>query len=428
MTDIVVPTLGESITEATVAKWYKKPGDAVEQDEPLVELETDKVAVEVNAPSAGVLGEIQVNEGDTVQVGAVIGSIGEGSRAKPPPKAEAKPEPKAEPKSEAKPAPKASAAKPAPAPSVESEPPTEEHDPEEMAREAMMAPSAARMVEEARLDPSKIEGTGRGGRITKGDVLKHMEAPAASAPKPAARPAAPPREPGEREERVQMTRLRKTIAARLKEAQNTAAMLTTFNEVDMSALIDMRNEYRDLFEKKHDVRLGFMSFFAKACVHALREIPSVNAEVDGDAIIYKDHYDIGVAVSAPNGLVVPVIRDVDALGLAGVEKAINEVAAKARDGKLALADLQGGTFTISNGGVFGSLMSTPILNPPQSGILGMHKVQDRPVVVDGQIVARPMMYLALSYDHRIVDGREAVTFLVRVKECLEDPHRMLLDL
>ena len=420
MTDIVVPTLGESITEATVAKWYKKPGDAVEQDEPLVELETDKVAVEVNAPSAGVLGEIQVNEGDTVQVGAVIGSIGAGSGAKP----AAKPE--AEAKPAAKSAPTAPAAKPAPAEAAKPEQPAKESNPDETAHEAMMAPSAARMVEEAKLDPSKIEGTGRGGRITKGDVLKHMEAPAAGAP--AARTASAPREPGEREERVQMSRLRRTIAARLKEAQNTAAMLTTFNEVDMSALIALRNEYRDLFEKKHGVRLGFMSFFAKACVHALREIPSVNAEVDGDAIIYKDHYDIGVAVSAPQGLVVPVIRDVDALGLAGVEKAINDVAAKARDGKLALADLQGGTFTISNGGVFGSLMSTPILNPPQSGILGMHKVQERPVVVDGQIVARPMMYLALSYDHRIVDGREAVTFLVRVKECLEDPHRMLLDL
>ncbi len=427
MTDIVVPALGESITEATVAKWYKKPGDAVEQDEPLVELETDKVAVEVNAPTAGVLGALQVNEGETVQVGAVIGSIGKGDGAAPAPKAEARPEPKPE----SRPAPKAEAARPAP-PAVPAPP-----APEAAAEEAVsMAPSAARMVEEARLDPAKIEGTGRGGRITKGDVLKHMEAPSATAPaapapaapQPAARPAAPPRQPGEREERVQMTRLRRTIATRLKEAQNTAAMLTTFNEVDMSALIGMRNEYRDLFEKKHGVRLGFMSFFAKACVMALHEIPSVNAEVDGDAIIYKNHYDIGVAVSAPGGLVVPVIRDVDALGLAGIEKAIGEMAAKARDGKLALADLQGGTFTISNGGVFGSLMSTPILNPPQSGILGMHKVQDRPVAVDGQIVVRPMMYLALSYDHRIVDGREAVTFLVRVKECLEDPHRMLLDL
>ncbi len=426
MTDIVVPALGESITEATVAKWYKKPGDAVEQDEPLVELETDKVAVEVNAPAAGVLGALQVNEGETVQVGAVIGSIGKADGAAPAPKVEAKPEPKPE----AKPAPKAEAARPAP-PATPAPPESEAATEEAVS----MAPSAARMVEEAKLDPAKIEGTGRGGRITKGDVLKHMEAPAATAPAapvsaapPAARAPAPPRQPGEREERVQMTRLRRTIATRLKEAQNTAAMLTTFNEVDMSALIAMRNEYRDLFEKKHGVRLGFMSFFAKACVMALHEVPSVNAEVDGDAIIYKNHYDIGVAVSAPSGLVVPVIRDVDALGLAGIEKAIGEMAAKARDGKLALADLQGGTFTISNGGVFGSLMSTPILNPPQSGILGMHKVQDRPVVVDGQIVVRPMMYLALSYDHRIVDGREAVTFLVRVKECLEDPHRMLLDL
>ncbi len=434
MTDIVVPTLGESITEATVAKWYKKPGDAVEQDEPLVELETDKVAVEVNAPASGVLGDLQVNEGETVQVGAVIGSIGKGDGAKPAARAEPKPEPKPEPKADAKAAPKTAAARPAPQPSALPEPPAEEHDPGEMGREAAsMAPSAARLIEEAKLDPSTIDGTGRGGRITKGDVLKAMEAPKAdaapAAAPPAARPAtSQPRQTGEREERVQMTRLRKTIAKRLKEAQDTAAMLTTFNEVDMTALIAMRNEYRDLFEKKHGVRLGFMSFFAKACVMALHEIPSVNAEVDGDTIIYKNHYDIGIAVSSPGGLVVPVIRDVDALGLAGLEKAIGDMAAKARDGKLALADLQGGTFTISNGGVFGSLMSTPILNPPQSGILGMHKVQDRPVVVDGQIVVRPMMYLALSYDHRIVDGREAVTFLVRVKECLEDPHRMLLDL
>ncbi len=431
-TDIVVPALGESITEATVAKWYKKPGDAVAQDEPLVELETDKVAVEVNAPTAGVLGELQVNEGDTVQVGAVIGSIGAGD-GRSAPKADAKPAPKAEAKADAR-QPRSEARPAAKAPDLP-EPPAEEHDPEEMAREALsMAPAAERLVKEARLDPSTIEGTGRGGRITKADVLKAMEAPRPAAPAvpqaapQQARPAAPPREPGAREERVPMTRLRRTIATRLKEAQNTAAMLTTFNEVDMTALIAMRNEYRDLFEKKHGVRLGFMSFFARACVTALREIPSVNAEVDGDDIIYKDHYDIGVAVSAPNGLVVPVIRDVDALGLAGIEKAIGEAAGKARDGKLALSDLQGGTFTISNGGVFGSLMSTPILNPPQSGILGMHKIQDRPVVVDGQIVVRPMMYLALSYDHRIVDGREAVTFLVRVKECLEDPHRMLLDL
>jgi 2-oxoglutarate dehydrogenase E2 component (dihydrolipoamide succinyltransferase) len=431
-TDIVVPALGESITEATVAKWYKKPGDAVAQDEPLVELETDKVAVEVNAPVAGVLAEHGVAEGDTVQVGAVIGSIGEGGA----PRAAAT---------------EASKPPPRPQPEARQPEPPQEAPPRVSGEAVSMAPAAARLVEEARLDPAGIEGTGRGGRITKGDVLRHMEAPArpasgqppaARAPEPA-RPVAPPREAGarevppreagareagEREERVPMSRLRRTIAARLKEAQNTAAMLTTFNEVDMSALIAMRNEYRDLFEKKHGVRLGFMSFFAKACVTALREIPSVNAEVDGDDIVYKDHYDIGVAVSAPQGLVVPVIRDVDALGLAAIEKAIGEVAARARDGKLALADLQGGTFTISNGGVFGSLMSTPILNPPQSGILGMHKVQERPVAVDGQVVVRPMMYLALSYDHRIVDGREAVTFLVRVKECLEDPHRMLLDL
>jgi 2-oxoglutarate dehydrogenase E2 component (dihydrolipoamide succinyltransferase) len=405
----------------------------VEQDEPLVELETDKVAVEVNAPAAGVLGDLQVSEGDTVEVGAIIGSIGEGS-GKPAAKQEEAPK-----KADSKPQKKEDAKLDEPAPK-----PTEEpaDDGDTVSRQgASLAPAAARLVEEQKLDPAKIDGTGRGGRITKGDVLKYMESapeetpakPSASSSQASAQPSAEPaarapREPGEREERVPMSRLRRTIAKRLKEAQNTAAMLTTFNEVDMTALMAMRNEYRDLFEKKHGVRLGFMSFFAKACVTALREIPNVNAELDGDDIIYKDHYDIGVAVSAPQGLVVPVIRDVDEKGLAEIEKAIGEAAVKARDGKLALADLQGGTFTISNGGVFGSLMSTPILNPPQSGILGMHKVQERPVVVDGQIVVRPMMYLALSYDHRIVDGREAVTFLVRVKECLEDPHRMLLDL
>ncbi|MBI1180791.1 MAG: 2-oxoglutarate dehydrogenase complex dihydrolipoyllysine-residue succinyltransferase [Alphaproteobacteria bacterium] len=426
-TDIVVPNLGESITEATVAKWYKKPGDAVAQDEPLVELETDKVAVEVNAPAAGVLGDLKVKEGDTVEVGAIIGSVAEGQGKAPPSDAETKPE-RPEDKARKPEARKVDAGQPAAKPA---EPADEDEEPIAKAG-VSMAPAAARLVEEQGIDPARIDGTGRGGRITKGDVIKFMDQPPPAAREPAAAPAPAaaraPREAGEREERVPMSRLRRTIAARLKEAQNTAAMLTTFNEVDMSALIAMRNEYRDLFEKKHGVRLGFMSFFAKACVVALKEIPTVNAEVDGDAILYKDHYDIGVAVSAPQGLVVPVIRDVDALGLAGIEKAIGEAAGKARDGKLALADLQGGTFTISNGGVFGSLMSTPILNPPQSGILGMHKVQERPVVVDGQIVVRPMMYLALSYDHRIVDGREAVTFLVRVKECLEDPHRMLLDL
>jgi 2-oxoglutarate dehydrogenase E2 component (dihydrolipoamide succinyltransferase) len=414
--EIVVPALGESVTEATVGQWFKKPGDAVEADEPLVELETDKVAVEVNAPSAGTLGDIFANEGDTVEVGAVLGNIGEGGGASTAKKDESKedgndPDDKAA--NEGQTDDKATSSK---------------EDP------AGMAPAAARLVEEKGLDASRISGSGRGGRITKADVLKFIESGGekASETKAPAESKAPRettiREVGDREERVPMSRLRRTIAKRLKDAQNTAAMLTTFNEVDMTELMAVRKQYRDLFEQKHGVRLGFMSFFAKACVTALKEIPAVNAEIDGDDIIYKNHYDIGVAVSAPQGLVVPVLRDVDLMSLAGVEKALGDYASKARDGDLALSDLQGGTFTISNGGVFGSLMSTPILNPPQSGILGMHKIEARPVVVDGEVVVRQMMYLALSYDHRIVDGREAVTFLVRVKECLEDPARMLLDL
>ncbi|MDZ7626973.1 MAG: 2-oxoglutarate dehydrogenase complex dihydrolipoyllysine-residue succinyltransferase [Parvularculaceae bacterium] len=392
-TEIRVPTLGESVTEATVGRWLKSVGDAVKADEPLVELETDKVSVEVPAPAAGVLSEITAKAGDTVGLDAVLGRIGEGNGA-------AKPATKAD-----KPAAKAEAAKPAPKP------------------EAPLSPAPRRVVAEAGLDPASIAGTGKDGRVTKGDALE------AAAPKAKA-PEAPraPREPGPREERVKMTRLRQTIARRLKEAQETAAMLTTFNDVDMTAVMGLRNQYKDLFEKKHGVKLGFMSFFVKACVHALKEIPDVNAEVSGDEIIYKNHYDIGIAVGTEKGLVVPVLRDADQLSLAEIEKAIGDFGRRARDGQLKLEEMQGGTFTITNGGVYGSLMSTPILNPPQSGVLGMHRIEDRPVVRAGQVVARPMMYLALSYDHRIVDGKGAVSFLVRVKENLEDPQRLMLDL
>jgi 2-oxoglutarate dehydrogenase E2 component (dihydrolipoamide succinyltransferase) len=407
--DIIVPTLGESVTEATVAKWFKQPGEAVVQDEPLLELETDKVALEVNAPASGALAEVLVEAGSDVEVGALLGRVEEGAAGTvtpTPAPAEETPAPTPAPTPE-----------PAPAPVVA---PVEDDIP--------MAPAAERLILERGLDPSAIASTGRDGRISKADVLRHLEqVPAApAAPQPVA--AKEPRPTTDREERIPMSRLRQTMAARLKEAQNTAAMLTTFNEVDMSALMQMRRDYRDVFEKKHGVRLGFMSFFTKACVTALQEIPNVNAEIDGTDVIYKNHYDIGVAVSAPKGLMVPVVRDADQRSIAGLEAEIGRLAGLARDGDLAIADLQGGTFTISNGGVFGSLMSTPILNPPQSGILGMHKIQDRPIAVNGEVVIRPMMYLALSYDHRIVDGREAVTFLVRVKECLEDPHRMLLDL
>jgi len=407
MADIMTPALGESVTEATVARWTKKPGEAVRKDEILVELETDKVSLEVAAPSDGVLESISAEEGATVEPGAVLGRVTEGAAAaapKPAPKAEAKPE-------AAKPAPKAEAPKPAPAP----------------AAAAPLAPSAQRIVAENNLDAGAIAGTGKGGRVTKGDALAALEARAA-APAPAAAAPAAPREIHEREERVRMTRLRQTIARRLKEAQNAAAMLTTFNEVDMTNVMALRNTYKDVFEKTHGVKLGFMSFFVKACILALTFEPEVNAEIDGQDIIYKNHYDIGVAVGTERGLVVPVVRDADAMSLAGVEKAIGDLGKKARDGALALEDLQGGTFTISNGGVYGSLMSTPILNAPQSGILGMHKIQDRPMAVNGQVVIRPMMYLALSYDHRIVDGRGAVTFLVKVKEAIEDPQRLLLDL
>jgi 2-oxoglutarate dehydrogenase E2 component (dihydrolipoamide succinyltransferase) len=393
-TEIKVPALGESVTEATVARWLKKPGEAVAMDDPLVELETDKVTLEVNATAPGVLAEIRVPEGSNVAVGSVLGIIGDGA-ARPMPAKPAAPPP--------------AAAAPAPTDAL-----------------ARSGPAARKLAAESGLPPSQIVATGKGGRVTKGDVLIALERGAPAAPAPAAPP--PPRETGAREERVRMTRLRKRIAERLKQAQNTAAMLTTFNEADMSAVMALRDKYRDSFEKKHGVRLGFMSFFVKASIVALREIPAVNGEIDGDDIVYKNHYDIGVAVGTEQGLVVPVVRDADRMGFAEIEKAIAELGRKARDGKLTIEDLSGGTFTISNGGIYGSLMSTPILNPPQSGILGMHKIQQRPVVIGGKIEARPMMYLALSYDHRIVDGREAVTFLVRVKECIEDPERLLVDM
>ncbi|MFM8747809.1 MAG: 2-oxoglutarate dehydrogenase complex dihydrolipoyllysine-residue succinyltransferase [Aestuariivirga sp.] len=392
--EIRVPALGESVTEATISKWFRKAGDAVKADEPLVELETDKVTVEVPAPASGKLAAIEAAAGSTVNVGALLGMIEEGATGAAPAKTAEAPK-------------KAEAAAPAKA-------------------EAPLSPAVRKLVEENKIDTASIAGTGKDGRLTKGDVLAQLEKPAAA---PAVTPQAPaaPAEPG-REERVRMSRLRLTIARRLKDAQNTAAMLTTFNEVDMTATMALRNQYKELFEKKHGVKLGFMSFFVKACVLALKEIPAVNAEIDGDDIVYKNYYHIGVAVGTDKGLVVPVVRDADQLSFAGIEKTIADYGRRARDGQLQIADMQGGTFTISNGGVYGSLMSTPILNAPQSGILGMHKIQERPVALNGQVVIRPMMYLALSYDHRIVDGKEAVTFLVRVKECLEDPQRTILDL
>ncbi|MGH6966548.1 MAG: 2-oxoglutarate dehydrogenase complex dihydrolipoyllysine-residue succinyltransferase [Phenylobacterium sp.] len=412
MADIMTPALGESVTEATVARWTKKAGDAVRKDEILVELETDKVSLEVAAPSDGVLSEIVAAEGATIEPGAVLGKITEGAAA---PKSNgAKTAPAAEPAPE--PA-KATAPEPAPAPAPAKTAPV---------AEPVLAPSAQRVVAENKLDAGAIAGTGKDGRITKGDALAALDA-RAKAPAPAPAPTAP-REIHEREERVRMTRLRQTIARRLKEAQNNAAMLTTFNEVDMSAVMAIRAQYKDTFEKAHGVKLGFMSFFVKAVIHGLKQVPDVNAEIDGQDLIYKNHYDIGVAVGTEKGLVVPVVRDADAMSLAGVEKAIGALGKKARDGQLAIEDMQGGTFTISNGGVYGSLMSTPILNAPQSGILGMHKIQDRPMAIGGQVVIRPMMYLALSYDHRVVDGQGAVTFLVHVKEAIEDPQRLLLDI
>ena len=405
-TEIRVPTLGESVSEATVGTWFKKVGDTVKADEPLCELETDKVTIEVPAPASGVLAEITANAGDTVEPGGLLGQISAGAAVGAAAPAAAEKAVAAAPAAEAKPA--ASAAMPA-------------------------APAAAKLLAENNLSADQVDGSGKRGQVLKGDVIvavaKGITASAAAAEpvKAVARPASTEAD-APREERVKMTRLRQTIAKRLKDAQNTAAMLTTYNEVDMSAVMDLRNRYKDLFEKKHGVKLGFMGFFTKAVTHALKELPAVNAEIDGTDIIYKNYCHVGVAVGTDKGLVVPVVRDADQMGIAEIEKEIGRLGKAARDGELSMADMQGGTFTISNGGVYGSLMSSPILNAPQSGILGMHKIQERPVVVGGQIVIRPMMYLALSYDHRIVDGKEAVTFLVRVKDSLEDPERLVLDL
>jgi 2-oxoglutarate dehydrogenase E2 component (dihydrolipoamide succinyltransferase) len=405
MTDIMTPALGESVTEATVAHWSKKAGDAVKRDDVLVELETDKVSLEVVALADGILSAIEAEEGATVVPGQRLGQLGQSSDAPAASPAPAKTE---------------IPAKPEVKPTAAASPPATT----ESRTDIPVSPSVRRIVTESNLDPSKIIGGGKDGRITKGDALAALEARAVTpvAPMPIAA-----REIHEREDRVRMTRLRQTIARRLKEAQQTAAMLTTFNEVDMSAVMALRSQYKDTFEKRHGVKLGFMGLFVKACIAALKDVPAVNAEIDGQDLIYKNHYDIGVAVGSERGLVVPVVRDADMLSLAGVEAAIAALGKKARDGTLAIEDLQGGTFTISNGGVYGSLMSTPILNAPQSGILGMHKIQDRPVVVDGQVVIRPMMYLALSYDHRVVDGQGAVTFLVKVKDHIEDPRRLLLE-
>ncbi|HEY3918413.1 MAG TPA: 2-oxoglutarate dehydrogenase complex dihydrolipoyllysine-residue succinyltransferase [Stellaceae bacterium] len=408
-TEIKVPTLGESVTEATIARWLKQPGDTVAMDDPLVELETDKVTLEVNAPAAGTLTEVLAAEGSNVAVGAVLGRIGDGA-AKPAPAAA---------KSAAKPAPAAPAAKPAPAPAARPPSAATNGGADLLARSG---PAARKAVAEAGIDPTKIQATGKEGRLTKSDVAGAAARPA-PAPVIAREPSS--RDVGPREERVRMTRLRKRIAERLKDAQNTAAMLTTFNEVDMTEVMALRERYRESFEKQHGVRLGFMSIFAKACITALKEIPAANAEIDGDDIIYKNHYDIGVAVGTEQGLVVPVVRDADQLSFAEIEKRVADLGRRARDGKLSLDELSGGTFTITNGGVYGSLLSTPILNPPQSAILGMHKIQKRPVAIGDKVEVRAMMYLALSYDHRMIDGREAVTFLVRVKECIEDPQRML---
>jgi 2-oxoglutarate dehydrogenase E2 component (dihydrolipoamide succinyltransferase) len=434
-TEIRVPTLGESVSEATIGRWFKKPGDPVKADEPLVELETDKVTLEVNAPAAGTLGDILAKDGATVAAGAILGSIVEGGGA-------------------AKSAPASGAAKPAPAqPAASSGGATRsgaaavatpggtsagygshgEAAPAAAARSLQdHGPAVARIARESGVDPSRVAGTGKDGRVTKGDFLGAIASgaldrqPAPQAPVQMRAPSAP--DDASREERVRMTKLRQTIARRLKDAQNNAAMLTTFNDVDMGAVMDMRRDYRDLFEKKHGVKLGFMGFFVKACVQALKELPAVNAEIDGQDLVYKNYYHIGIAVGTEKGLVVPVVRDADQKSIAEIEKTIADFGRRARDGQLKIDEMQGGTFTITNGGIYGSLMSTPILNAPQSGILGMHRIEERPVVKGGQVVPRPLMYLALSYDHRIVDGREAVTFLVRVKEALEDPARLVLDL
>jgi 2-oxoglutarate dehydrogenase E2 component (dihydrolipoamide succinyltransferase) len=414
MTDVMVPALGESVSEATVSTWFKKPGDAVKQDEMLCELETDKVSVEVPSPVTGVLAEIIAPEGTTVAANARLAIVTEGAAAAAPAQKPKTQDPKIE------------AAAAVGSPGAGTEDVTPRKDVED-------APSAKKAMAEAGISRDQVQGSGKDGRVMKEDVAKAAAAAAAPVAAPAPAPASVPRAPvpaddAAREERVKMTRLRATIARRLKDAQNTAAMLTTYNEVDMSGIMSLRNEYKDAFEKKHGVKLGFMSFFVKACTHALKEVPEVNAEIDGQDVVYKNYVHMGVAVGTPSGLVVPVVRDADQMGFAAIEKKIAELGLRARDGKLSMAEMQGGSFTISNGGVYGSLMSSPILNPPQSGILGMHKIQDRPVVVNGQIVIRPMMYLALSYDHRIVDGKGAVTFLVRVKEALEDPRRLLMDL
>jgi 2-oxoglutarate dehydrogenase E2 component (dihydrolipoamide succinyltransferase) len=403
-TDILVPTLGESVTEATVVQWLKQPGEAVAVDDPLVELETDKVTLEVNASAAGELAEVVAAADENVEVGALLGRIAEGETAKTAP------------------------AKTVPTPAEPAEPEKSSAPAAKPPEAAALSPAVRKLVEDNKLDPAAIAGTGKDGRITKEDVLAAIEKPAPATPVPAPADPAPVAETGAREERVRMTRLRKRIAERLKEAQNTAAMLTTFNEADMSAVMALRKQYRESFEKRHGVRLGFMSFFTKAAIAALKELPAVNGEIDGDEIVYKNHYDIGIAVGTPQGLVVPVIRDADRLGFAEIEKTMGALGRKARDGKLSIDEMSGGTFTITNGGVYGSLMSTPILNPPQSGILGMHKIQERAMVVGGEVRVCPMMYLALSYDHRIVDGREAVTFLVRIKDYIEDPQRLLIDM
>jgi 2-oxoglutarate dehydrogenase E2 component (dihydrolipoamide succinyltransferase) len=434
-TDVEVPALGESITEGTLAQWLKKPGEAVDADEPIASLETDKVSVEVPSPIAGVLTEQLVKEGDTVAVGAVIARVDEKATAAA---------------TAAAPSPAQAAAASTTNPAGAGETPLlrgDEHAPEPVSADAgsssdedhvtTLSPAVRRAVLEYHVDPTKIRGTGKDGRLTKDDVIAAAEAQKSSAPEakaPTAEAKAPPPGPRpspgneRREERVKMSRLRQTIAKRLKEAQNTAAMLTTFNDVDMSAVIEARSRYKDLFEKKHGIRLGFMGFFVKACALAAKDVPSVNASLEGDEIVYHDYLDVSIAVSAPKGLVVPVVRDADRMSFAEIEKTIADFGRRAKEGTLGIEDMQGGTFTISNGGVFGSLLSTPIINPPQSAVLGMHRIEERPVVKDGQIVARPMMYLALSYDHRLIDGREAVTFLVRVKEAIEDPTRLLIDL
>ena len=410
MTEIRVPTLGESVTEATIGRWFKKAGDSVAVDEPLVELETDKVTIEVPSPSAGTLGDIIAKDGETVAVGALLGQINDGAGG-----AAAKPA--------AAPAKAAAPPPPAPAPAPKAPP-----------VDAPLAPSVRKLSAESGIDATTVPGSGKDGRVTKGDMLAAIEK-AASAPTPVNQPAAAvqvrapsPADDAAREERVKMTRLRQTIARRLKDVQNTAAMLTTFNEVDMSHVMAMRSQYKDVFEKKHGIKLGFMGFFTKACVQALKDIPAVNAEIDGTDLIYKNYYHIGIAVGTDRGLVVPVVRDCDHKSIADIEKSVADFGRRARDGQLKIEEMQGGTFTITNGGIYGSLMSTPILNAPQSGILGMHKIQERPMAIGGKVEIRPMMYLALSYDHRVIDGKEAVTFLVRVKESLEDPARLVLDL